>query len=64
MIAKRGNILWIPSYQEGMNNVLGGTMLLGIDTSSKGNLTMMAGCGTINSTFSLMVSATKKCQAT
>ena len=62
MIAKRGNILWIPSYQEDMNNMLNGTMMMGIDTSSKGNLTMMAACGTINSTFSLMTSSTRKCQ--
>ena len=59
MIAKRGNILWVPSYQEEMNNVLDKTMMVGLDSGSKGGCSMMAACGTINSTFSLMASATR-----
>jgi aubergine len=60
MIAKRGNILWIPSYQEEMNKVMEKVMLLGIDTGSKGSCNLMAAVGTINSTFSLYSSATTK----
>lgn len=41
-----------------MNNVLEQTMLLGLDSASKGNKSILAGVGTINSTFSLMASAT------
>jgi hypothetical protein len=58
MIAKRGNILWVPSYQEEMNNALDKTMLMGVDTASKGGVSVMAACGTVNSSFSLMASAT------
>ena len=43
-----------------MNKVLDKTMLLGIDTGSKGSCNLMAACGTINSTFSLYSSATTK----
>jgi hypothetical protein len=60
MIAKRGNILWVPSYDEGISNVLEGTMLIGIDTAPCKQKTLMAACGTINSTFSLLASATKQ----
>jgi len=60
MIAKRGNIIWIPSYQEEMTKVMDKTMLIGIDTGSKGSCNLMAACGTTNSTFSLYSSATTK----
>ena len=33
-------------------------MLIGIDTGSKGGCSLMAACGTINSTFSIYTSAT------
>jgi len=60
MLAKRGNILWIPSYQEDISRALDKTMLIGIDSASRGGLTLLAGCGTINSTFSLLASDTKQ----
>jgi len=34
-------------------------MLLGLDSAPKNGLNIMAGCGTINSTFSLLASSTK-----
>lgn len=52
MIAKRGNILWVPSYQDEMNNVLQRTMIIGIDGGSKAGVNIIAASGTINSTFS------------
>jgi len=58
MAAKRGNILWVPSYSEQMNNVLDKTCIMGLDSSSKGGLTMMSACGTTNSSFSLLSSST------
>ena len=58
MIAKRGNILWVPSYSEEMQNTLEKTCIMGIDTASKGGVTVMGGCGTTNSTFSLLASST------
>eukprot|EP00178_Gracilaria_changii_P004779 TRINITY_DN1779_c0_g1_i2.p1 TRINITY_DN1779_c0_g1~~TRINITY_DN1779_c0_g1_i2.p1 ORF type:complete len:256 (-),score=40.38 TRINITY_DN1779_c0_g1_i2:34-801(-) len=58
MIAKRGNILWVPSYQEEMNKAFDKAMLLGIDVGSKADCKIMAAVGTINSTFSSYSSAT------
>ena len=56
--SKRGNILWVPSYQEDLDNALDKVALLGIDTSTSKGKTIMAACCTINSTFSLLSSAT------
>lgn len=60
MAAKRGNILWVPKYEEDIDSKLAGVMLLGIDSASKASKTIMAACGTTNSTFSLLASSTKE----
>ena len=58
MIAKRGNILWVPSFGKEMSAALNGTCIMGIDSASKGGISVMAGCATTNSTFSLLASST------
>ena len=60
MIAKRGNILWVAQLKEKLLPVVDRVMLLGIDSGSKDKLESYAGCGTINSTFSLIYSGVKK----
>jgi hypothetical protein len=57
MIAKRGNILWVPEIRPEMADTLDRVMLVGIDTSSSGGHTIMSACATINSTFSGTTSA-------
>lgn len=60
MLAKRGNILWVPSYTEEISNKLDKVCIMGIDScASKGN-NVMAACCTINSTFSLIQSSAIK----
>lgn len=59
MAAKRGNILWVPSYEEDIYAKFAGMMLLGMDSASKSGKSVLGCCGTINSTFSLLASATK-----
>ena len=58
MIAKRGNIIWVPSYRDEMNDKLDKTMLIGVDSNSKGDVHLMGAVGTTNSTFSLHSSFT------
>ena len=60
MIAKRGNVLWAPSFNGEIDEKLNGTSIMGIDSSSSGGVTIMAGCTTINSSFSLISSSTIK----
>ena len=59
MAAKRGNILWAPTYSEAMNTVLDKVMMVGIDGGSKAGTKMMAACGSMNSTHTAYASATK-----
>ena len=59
MLAKRGNILWVPSYKDEMEKVLDKAMVIGIDNGSKSGINIMAACGSINSTLSSYASATK-----
>ena len=59
MAAKRGNILWVPSYDDELDRKLAGVMLIGLDSAAKSGKSIMASCGTINSTFSLLASSTK-----
>jgi hypothetical protein len=61
MVAKRGNILWVPTFNEALSNALSGTCIMGIDTASKGGLSIMAGCATTNSTFNLLSTSTTTC---
>ena len=56
MASKRGNILWVPSYERDLKSVLKGVMLMGIDMAQN----IIAACGTTNKTFSNHVSATNK----
>ena len=58
MIAKRSNILWAPTFKGEIDEKLVGVCLMGIDSSSSGGKTIMSGCATLNSTFSLFSSAT------
>lgn len=57
MIAKRGNILWVPSYGEEMMNTLDRACLVGLDSSSKDGRALVSAVGTTNTTFSLLSSA-------
>ena len=58
MIAKLRNILWISPSPKPLENTK--TCIMGIDTSSSKGVTVMAGCGTTNSTFTLHCSQSKK----
>lgn len=55
MLAKRGNILWVPRPQCEIENI----MLIAYDTAKCKSQTMISLCATINSTFSSIFSATR-----
>ena len=57
MAAKRGNILWVPTFLPELNNILDKTCIMGLDSSTKGGQTCLSAIGT-NSTFSLLSSDT------
>jgi len=52
IIAKRGNILWVPKTICKIEN----TILLAFDSSKLGSQTLLSVCATINSTFSSIYS--------
>ncbi len=56
IIAKRGNILWVPRISVELPF---SAMLVGFEQTKLGNKTVMAICATINSTFSLVFTCTK-----
>ena len=56
IIAKRGNILWVPQMS---NELEMSVMLVGFEQAKVKNKTLMACCATINSTFTLVHTSTK-----
>lgn len=54
MLAKRGNTLWVPKVKSNLKD----TMLIGIDTASLGGKTVLAACGTVNSSYTSIYSKT------
>ena len=55
--AKLRNILWVSPTPVPLRDIK--TCIMGIDTSTSKGVTVMAGCGTTNSTFSLHCSESK-----
>ena len=54
MIAKRGNILWVPKLSVDLKD----TMIMAFDTAKGSKGTIISCCATINSTFSSVFSKT------
>ncbi len=55
IIAKRGNTLWVPKGKAKIDD----TMLIGIDSGTlQGGKSIMAACGTVNSTFTSVCTRT------
>lgn len=55
IIAKRGNILWVPETRSKLSN----TMLLAFDTAKVNDGTLMSACATINSTYNSLYTTHK-----
>ena len=53
IIAKRGNIFRAPMYSSTLNSIGSETCLIGFDSAFKDGRTVISGCGTMNSSFTL-----------
>ena len=52
IIAKKGNILWVPSVTDQVTN----TMIVAFDTASVAGSSVVTACGTMNETFTSVYS--------